>query len=77
MSKILFITDSAADIPAELREGLEIKVLPFMISMNEKEYRDCVDFTPKEKAFEADSVDKFVKKILKNLKNQLDIDLRS
>ena len=48
MSNILFITDSAADIPAELREGLEIKVLPFMISMNEKEYRDCVDFTPKE-----------------------------
>ena len=36
-----------------------------------------VDFVPGEEAFEADSVDKFVKKILKNLKFHLDIDLRS
>lgn len=36
-----------------------------------------VTFTPKEQPFEADSVDKFVNKILKNLKNQLDVDLRS
>lgn len=34
-------------------------------------------FIPGEEAFEADSVDRFVKKILKNLKNMLDIDLRS
>jgi len=36
-----------------------------------------IDFVPGEEAFEQDSVDRFVKKILKNLKNQLDIDLRS
>ncbi len=48
MSNILFITDSAADIPAELLQGLEIKVLPFLISMKNQEYRDCVDFTQKE-----------------------------
>ncbi len=48
MSKILFITDSAADIPAEQLLGLEIKVLPFLISMGDREYRDCVDFTQKE-----------------------------
>lgn len=36
-----------------------------------------VGFAPKEQAFEADSVDKYVNKILKNLKNQLDIELRS
>ncbi len=36
-----------------------------------------IEFKPKEQAFEADSVDKFVNKILKNLKNQLDIDIRS
>lgn len=36
-----------------------------------------VDFVPGEEAFEPDAVDRFVKKILKNLKNQLDIDLRS
>ena len=36
-----------------------------------------VQFVPGEEAFEQDSVDRFVKKILKNLKSQLDIDLRS
>ncbi len=36
-----------------------------------------VDFEPGQEAFEEDSVDRFVKKILKNLKNQLDVDLRS
>jgi len=34
-------------------------------------------FTPKDEEFKADSVDGFVKKILKNLKFKLDIDLRS
>lgn len=34
-------------------------------------------FVPGEEPFEADSVDRFVKKILKDLKNQLDVDLRS
>ena len=36
-----------------------------------------INFVPKDQAFENDSVDRFVNKILKNLKNQLDIDLRS
>jgi phenylalanyl-tRNA synthetase beta chain len=36
-----------------------------------------IDFVPGEEPFEADSVDRFVKKILGNLKYQLDIDLRS
>ncbi len=36
-----------------------------------------VEFAPREEAFEPDAVDRFVKKILKNLKNQLDIELRS
>ncbi len=36
-----------------------------------------IEFGPKEQAFETDSVDRFVNKILKNLKNQLDIDIRS
>lgn len=36
-----------------------------------------IEFAPREQAFEADSVDRFVNKILKNLKNQLDIDIRS
>jgi phenylalanyl-tRNA synthetase beta chain len=36
-----------------------------------------VTFRPKDQAFEADSVDRFVNKILKTLKFMLDIDLRS
>lgn len=36
-----------------------------------------IDFVPGQEPFEADAVDRFVKKILKNLKNQLDVDLRS
>lgn len=47
------------------------------IPKDKKSMAFTVDFVPGEEAFEADSVDRFVKKILKNLKNQLDIDLRS
>ena len=36
-----------------------------------------LDFVPGAEPFEADGVDRYVKKILKNLKNQLDVDLRS
>lgn len=36
-----------------------------------------VEFVPGEEPFEPDAVDRYVKKILKNLKNQLDIELRS
>lgn len=47
------------------------------IPENKRSMAFSVNFVPGEEAFEADSVDRFVKKILKNLKNQLDIDLRS
>lgn len=49
MSKIKFITDSAADIPQELAAAHpDLQVLPFTIYMNGREYRDCVDFTQQE-----------------------------
>jgi len=48
MARIKFTTDSAADIPAALRESLAIQVLPFPIAMGERELADCVDFTPEE-----------------------------
>ena len=48
MAHIKFSTDSAADLPAALREELDIQVLPFPIAMGDKEYRDGVDFTPEE-----------------------------
>lgn len=47
------------------------------IPKDKKSMAFTVEFVPGEEAFEADSVDRFVKKILKNLKGQLDIDLRS
>ncbi len=48
MSKIKFLTESAADIPASEKEGLDILVLPFTIIMDGKEYQDGVSFTNKE-----------------------------
>lgn len=47
------------------------------IAAGKKSMAFTVEFTPGEEAFEPDSVDRFVKKILKNLKNRLDIELRS
>lgn len=46
MAGIQFITDSAADIPKELRQELGIRVLPFPIAMGERELLDGEDFTP-------------------------------
>lgn len=48
MAHIKFTTDSAADIPAALREELAIQVLPFPIAMGDKELNDGFDFTPRE-----------------------------
>ena len=48
MARIKFTTDSAADIPAALREELDIQVLPFPIAMGDKEYEDGFDFTAQE-----------------------------
>ncbi len=47
------------------------------IAAGKKSMAFTVEFAPREEAFESDAVDRFVKKILKNLKNQLDIELRS
>ena len=48
MARVKFTTDSAADIPAALREELNIQVLPFPIAMEDREYADGFDFTPQE-----------------------------
>ena len=48
MARIKFTTDSAADIPAALREELDIQVLPFPIAMGDRELADGFDFTPDE-----------------------------
>ena len=48
MQKIKISTDSTADIPVQLREELNIKVIPLTIICGEKQYRDGYDLTPEE-----------------------------
>lgn len=48
MSRIKFVTDSAADIPRQLQKELEIQVLPFPIAAGDREYQDGVDLTAEE-----------------------------
>lgn len=48
MSHIKFITDSAADIPANLQAQYGIEVLPFPIFVEDREYRDGVDIPAQE-----------------------------
>ncbi|MBR6478785.1 MAG: phenylalanine--tRNA ligase subunit beta [Lachnospiraceae bacterium] len=47
------------------------------IPLTKKSMAFTIDFVPGAEPFEAEAVDNFVKKILKNLKNELDIELRS
>ncbi len=47
------------------------------IGENKKSMAFSLLFRPKDEEFSAETVDGFVKKILKNLKNQLDIEIRS
>ena len=48
VSKIKIATDSTADIPVNLREELDIAVLPITIIAGDKEYNDGYDLTPQE-----------------------------
>lgn len=47
------------------------------IPADKKSMAFTIEFTPKDEAFAADSVDGFIKKILKNLNKKLSIDIRS
>ncbi|MFB0535185.1 MAG: DegV family protein [Anaerolineae bacterium] len=48
MGKIKVVTDSAADIPPELAQRLDITVLPCYVIFGSEVYRDGVDLTPQE-----------------------------
>lgn len=48
MSKIIISTDSPADVPAEIRERYDIRVIPLHIVMDEKCYEDGVNVTPSD-----------------------------
>jgi len=48
MSKVLVVTDSSATLPADLVEKLGIQVVPIILNMNGRTYRDSVDIMPSE-----------------------------
>jgi len=54
----------------DIYEGLQI-------GLGNKSLAFTITFVPKDEPFAADAVDGFVKKILKNLKNKLEIEIRS
>ncbi len=45
MSKVRIVTDSTSDIPAELKEGLDITVVPLQVLFGEETYLDAVTLT--------------------------------
>lgn len=42
------ITDSAADLPPEIIKEFNLEVIPFKVYLDEVEYNDNIDITPKE-----------------------------
>ena len=60
-----------------ISSALIVVITVLLITVGMSSMAFTVEFTPKDEAFEADSVDRFVNKILKNLKREKDIDLRS
>ena len=45
---VKIITDSSSDLPAHIIEKYNIEVMPLLVNMQGKEYRDKVDVSPKE-----------------------------
>ena len=43
--QVKIVTDSAADIPAELAQALDITVVPLLVHMGGKSYRDGIDIS--------------------------------
>ncbi len=48
MSKIAIVTDSSCDLPLELVEKYDIKIVPLRVIYEKEEYRDGVDIQPQE-----------------------------
>ncbi|TCS96796.1 DegV family protein [Hazenella coriacea] len=48
MFKIAIITDSSCDLPSDLIDRFNIKVVPLRINYRDQEYRDRFDITPEE-----------------------------
>lgn len=48
MSQVRIVTDSTADIPAELRERLDIAMVPLKVLFGQEVLRDAVDIGPEQ-----------------------------
>lgn len=48
MHKVAIVTDSAANLPNDLIERYHIFVVPVLLYINEREYRDGIDLTPSD-----------------------------
>lgn len=48
MSKIAIVTDSSCDLPLELVQKYDIKIVPLRVIYENEEYRDGVDIQPQE-----------------------------
>lgn len=46
MGNVRIVTDSTADIPAEIREQYGITMVPLRVLFGEEAYRDAIDLTP-------------------------------
>ncbi len=48
MSKIVIASDSSCDLSKELVEKYDIKIIPYTVVLDDKEYKDGVNITPDE-----------------------------
>jgi DegV family protein with EDD domain len=48
MSKVVVVTDSSANVPQDLAQQLDIRVVPQLLAVNGRTYHDGVDITPGE-----------------------------
>lgn len=80
--KVQVVTDSTSDIPAHLREELQIDVVPLSINFENETLLDGVDLTPQEYVQRLRSVDKLpstaqptVEQFLASYRKSLDADM--
>lgn len=48
MSRVIVVTDSNATVPEALVRELDIRVVPILLNLNGRSYRDGIDLTPDE-----------------------------
>lgn len=48
MSRVVVVTDSSANVPAHLVQQLDIRVVPILLALNGRTFRDGLDVTPQQ-----------------------------